>query len=142
MPNIPLRLRLIVGLLFVLVAYVSIIWPDAILYLVLGIFAIAVLVDRFLRQQVAFEEQKPRKSRTKKVKVDDDIPPDPTWEELRATLGRMAQGPTTAHAQPQGPVQYTLWGTPEPVKTEQNVRPTSNNSSVPEEPEWFKQSFR
>lgn len=131
MPNIPLRLRLIVGLLFMLVAYISIIWPDAILYLVLGIFAIAALVDKFLQQQPKLEEKKPRKT-SKKARRDDDIPDDPTYEELRKLTSRMAQGVSYQRqpAKPAEPVQYNLWGQPEPVrKPEQVVR--SNNG-----PDW------
>lgn len=83
--------------------------------------------------EIVHKSNKPRRSK----KVKDDIPDDPTWDQLRATLGRMAQGPTT-QAQPSGPVQYTLWGTPEPIhKPEQLVR-----SSVPEEPEWFSAQFK
>lgn len=138
MPNIPLRLRLIVGLLFVLVAYTSILWPNNTVYLVLGVFALVALVDRFFQQQPLLEEKKSRRS--KKRNDDDDIPDDPTWEQLRAVTSRMAQGPTT-QKQPSGPVQYNLWGQAEPLKPEQIVRKTQEPDYPPIDvmhPEWFK----
>lgn len=139
MPNITLKLRLFVATLFALVVYVSIIWPNSVTPLVLGIFAVAVLVDRLLRQQVEFE--KPRKSR-KQPKVDDGIPDDPKIDWALETARRMSQGPTT-QKQPQGPVQYNLWGQAEPIKSEQFVR--KNDSQEPDwpsfdqmHPEYFK----
>jgi hypothetical protein len=98
-----------------------------------------------LREQIQIVwvkgEKKPTKAhwRNKKSKSDDDIPEDPTWDQIRASLERAAHVGTTplrSNNGHSGPAQMTLWGTTEPVRSEQIVR------TVPEEPEWFRDQFK
>lgn len=78
-----------------------------------------------------------KKAATRKAPSTDDIPEDPTWQMLQKTASAMAQGSYRKPAQ-NGPVQYNLWGQPEPIskKPESDSKRVSQPPSIDELPPW------